>query len=725
MLIHVNTGNDARTTGAEAVDAADLGVRYTSFRSLDRFDEQVGDINFGMVSWPGGYLAEAATERFGLQYDGLYNPSFSQPGLGEMISFANSHDAGINITLPTLRYAGNEDLMRADVRGFMTDLLSGHYGALPSQVILSIGSEYYHHFSAVYGSDDAAEYGNVASAMVNEINACLNDPAINRSGVQIDVSVQAGRSLEDDEEIRDAFSAEDLASVDLVTHHRYPGFAEGVDFTLNQFQPTYEAWVEDVTVAGGDRPELNLGEWGVATVTREEALTKYIRDMRADGITVRRGDVDLEGRTDDEFEQYWQDLLETRDYGIEQPRLYLEVFSEYQAEGMGSASLLSWDMVHAGRDSYVDVDGNAVQFVGADMVDMIYESVEGLTVMDISTQNSRNSDLWTYGFENDDRLVMFLAADDDATVGEVTLDIEGLGDGYAAVWVESLTSEVPADWMERFDIIDNPNVDESAEANTYAIGVRSDLDFTVNGDAITFSIDHPGEVVRIVVARTPEEAEAIAEWAGEPDMIYSDEVAQPEAAEVSTPVTVSAPAIDTADATEIEADNSDLFSLGTSWRNSIRPASGNENQPTLPETASSPAMPSSSNPFNFIRFSGRGGAERPSTSADETTPASDDYVSDSHRWSSIFGAKSSGSRQENPEEAATKVSIADKQEFDIESLMNRVDANEDTADHEDYDGEDEDHGTSGKMPEGFGHFADAIAASGTVGLIAALASHMF
>ena len=57
--------------------------------------------------------------------------------------------------------------------------------------------------------------------------------------------------------------------------------------------------------------------------------------------------------------------------------------------------------------------------------------------------------------------------------------------------------------------------------------------------------------------------------------------------------------------------------------------------------------------------------------------------------------------------------------------MTRIEADEDTTDRADFEDEDEDHASSGKMSEGFGHFADAVAASGTVGLIAALANHMF
>ena len=527
MYIKVNTGTDALVAGVDPVDAADLGVRFSTFRTLDRFDEQLDKINFGMISWPGGSLAEAYPDRYGLQHPGLYNPAFGQADLADMMAYARAHDAALAIVLPTARFAGNEELMREEVGNFMADLLSGSYGPLPKQLVFHIGSEHYLHFNS-FGDDAAAEYGKVAAAMVDEINAWLDDPLLNQNGIDIDLAVQAGRNMADDEAIRDAFTPDQLAEIDMVLHHRYPGTAEGVDITLKQFAPIFDAWKADVTAAGGDKPELNLGEWNVASITREEALTKYIRDMKAEGITIKRGDIDLAGRTDTEFEKYWQDILATRDYGVEAPRLYLELFSEYQAEGTGAASLHSWDMMHAGRASYVDASGAPVKFVGAEMFDMIAESTEGLSVMDISTRNSRFSDdLWTYGFENDDRLVLFLSADDDVKLGKVTLDIEGLSSGYSAIWVESLTAEVPKDWMTRFGIPDNPNVDESNEANTYALGHREDLPFSVNRGKLTFSIDHPGEVVRVIVARTPEEAREIAEFAGEPDFVRTQDRAEP------------------------------------------------------------------------------------------------------------------------------------------------------------------------------------------------------
>ena len=520
MFVAINTGSDALIEGAEKITSSDLGVRFSGFRSIDRFVEQIKDLHVGLISWPGGTLAEERVDSYGMEFRGLTSPDSRMPSLSEMMQVANEQGTELSVVLPTVRYSGNIDTMRQDVQNFMHDLLSGDLGQLPERMIFHIGSEHYHHFQGLAPDGAAAEYGRVAAAMVEELTNALNDPTVNVLGVDIDISVQAGRTMEADEDIRNSFSPEALANVDLVMHHRYASSAEGIDYSLKPFSPILDAWQQDVTQAGGDAPEIHLSEWNVASVTRNEGLNRYIRDMAAQGIEVERADVDLEGRTTTAFENYWQDLLATRDYGVAVPKLYLELFSEYQAEGLGAASIHAVDLMHAGRITYTDTEGNPVQFVGAEMMKMIYESVEGTQVLEVSTENTRSSDLWTYAYEGDERLVVFLASDDDAVLGDVTVDIEGLSGGYTAIWTDSLTAEVPDDWMERFGVPDNANVDESNEGQTYALGVRGDVATSVTGDQLTVSFSQPGQVVRIVVAHTQQEADLIEEWAGAPDIEY-------------------------------------------------------------------------------------------------------------------------------------------------------------------------------------------------------------
>jgi hypothetical protein len=524
VLISVNTGADAVIAGTKAIGGEDLGVRYSGYRDLDRFDAQIEGLNVGMISWPGGTLAETDLKSYGLEYPDLVDPASGRAGLSEMMKFAIDHDSGLSVVLPTARYANDIDGMRADVKAFMQDLLGGSYGPMPEKMIFHIGSEHYAHFQGLTPDGAASGYGHVAAEMVHEIQEALDDPKVNAHHVDIDVSVQAGRTMVEDQAIRDSFDPDTLSTVDLVMHHRYAAQAGGVDWGLKSFGPILDAWQHDVVAAGGELPETHLSEWNVASLTRNEVLNSYVRDMSAHGVHINPADVDLAGRTDTDFENYWQEALTTRDYGVAAPRLYLELFSEYQAEGLGSATIHAVDMVHAGRITFQDLHGDPVRFVGGEMINMLYESVEGTQVLDAVEGNSSKDEVWTYGFEGHDRTVVFLASDPDKAAGKIDLEIEGLNKGYAAVWVEGLTAEVPEDWMSRFGIIDNKNVDESNEGQTYAQGHREHIGFDVKGSTVSFSLDHPGEVVRVVIAHSPAEAAQIAQWAGTPDGILNNGV---------------------------------------------------------------------------------------------------------------------------------------------------------------------------------------------------------
>ena len=611
MVISINTGVDARSEDATEITNADFGVRYSGFRSLDRFEEQIDGLNAGYVSWPGGSLAEADVNGFGFQFDGLMNPALGRPGLSEMMEFANTHQMDLSVVLPTARYCDDIDQMRADVRDFMQDLLSGHYGPLPENLIFHIGSEHYHHFQGLSPDGAAADYGQVASAMVEEISAALDDARLNPTGVDVQLSVQAGRTPAEDADIRESFSEDALSRVDMVMHHRYASRAEGIDFNLRDFDPILDAWRADVEQAGGETPGIHLSEWGVASVTRSEAMTRYIRDMAEQGVTVHRSELDEAGRTNEGFERYWQELLSTRDYGADVPRLYLELFSEYQAEGVGAASIHAVDMMHAGRITHTDASGNPVQFVGADMMEMLYESVGGTTVLDVSEQNSRSDDIWTYAYESESKLVVFLASDTDQPAGEVSVDIEGLRSGYTAIWTDSLSAEVPDDWMARFGITDNPEVDESNEGQTYAMGVRGDAPFTVSGNTMTFRMEHPGEVVRIIVAHTPEEAASIAEWAGPPDM-YLEGAQAPDADPDDDPISITDPVAPHvpdgptgSGSTSYPADLPSLFSLRSllNARQPVPSDGGTQPHPTQPAEAPGSA-PLQNSPFGGNGFFG-------------------------------------------------------------------------------------------------------------------------
>lgn len=499
--------------GALAFDAADLrvvqksleitdldfGYRYGSFRSVDRFLEQLSDTHVGLITWPGGSLSEKDPGRYGFNFDGLFNPALNKPGLAEMFAIAREEGVGLSVVLPTARYDGNDAALRTDVREFMGKVLSGHYGTPPMHLQFEVGNEWY----CVFGNEiaDAQAYGHVANIYVGEIASALNDPAINLIGADISIAVQSGRTMAEDAAVRSEFQDDHLAEVDLVTHHRFAFTAVGVDKSVDEVGRILDAWEADARDVGGDRPALFLGAYNVGSLTREEALDDYIKAESADGNVIARGDIDLEGRSDTNFERFWQASLAKRDYGAEHPRLLLENFAEYGGEGMGAAATYGSDTGHSGRLSTQDTYGNPQHFVGQDMLDMLGESTVGTRVLNISLGNDRSDSVWTYAFESDDKLIVFLSADK-APPGKMTISIEGLGTAYKAVYGDSLTSQVPADWMERFGVPDNPEVDETNEGKGYAIGVREAATPVVTENGVTVDLDKPYEVIRLSFAKS-------------------------------------------------------------------------------------------------------------------------------------------------------------------------------------------------------------------------------
>lgn len=476
-----------------------FGYLYTAFRGFGRFEAQLADQQVGMMVWPGGFIAETFPDRYGMEYPGLFNPAFPRPDLAEMMAEAVARGAGLAVVLPSLRYLGNEAALRGDLQGFLGDLLGGAYGPAPERLVLQVGSEFYG--TLPDPAVAATQYGALAEVFVQEISAALADPGVNTAGMSVEIAVQGGRDLAEDAAIRAELSDASLRAVDQVIHYRFALTAEGIDGRAEDVGAVMEAWRADLAALGQAGPGLFLGSWGVASYTRDEALRDFLAADAAAGGSLGPGDVDLAGRSTTAFEQFWQDAMAARDYGADHPRLILEMLTEYGAEGMTAAAVYGTDVMHPGRTSFSDVNGVPQDFVGQQMLDMMAESVGGTRALDIGLQNAPGEAVWAYGFENDDKLVVFLAADG-AVPGAVTLELPGMGSVYRQAAADSLRAAVPSDWMARFGIPDNPAVDESAEGESYALGARQGAVVQPVAGGVQVGFSAPGEVVRVAFAKT-------------------------------------------------------------------------------------------------------------------------------------------------------------------------------------------------------------------------------
>lgn len=510
ITVNIPTGSGQIVPDSVPITRGVFGYNYTGYKAFDRFDSQLSDSLVGLISWPGGSLAENLPDRYDLRYPDLWNGDVDF-GLDQLFAKAQQYNAGVSLVLPTARYLGREDVMRADLQGFLGRILDGSMGTVPDRLILEIGSEYYSTFGT--GPSHAADYGRLANQMVQTLSGVLSDPAQNPAGVDVEIAVQVGRATPEDAAIRAEMTPETLRNVDMLIYHRFAPYATGIDRSYGTLVDHVDDWQAAMEAAGGTRPEVFMSSYNVASYTRAEALRDYIDAAATLGVTVDPDSIDLDGRTDTDFEKFWQSSLTNRHYGIEQTRVLLELQAHIGSVGLGAASAYGIDMQHPARLSYTAPDGQGYDFVGQDAMDLLAESTLGTRILDVSLQNDQKFDkLWTYGFENDDKLVTFVTWHDMPT-GQLQINIPGLSSGaYKAVWAESLHPEVPTDWMDRFGIPDNPEVDETPESQTFALGVRRDLDVTQVDDGIVVNMDKPHQILRLVFAKTDAGMAEIMGW---------------------------------------------------------------------------------------------------------------------------------------------------------------------------------------------------------------------
>lgn len=506
------------TKGSISEDALEItsdsfGARYVSFRSFGQFDDALSQTDLGMVVWPGGTMAEKNPERFGFEHDGLYNSAAlgNKPGIDEMMEYCVDKGLGLTVVLPTARYADDHDLLRTHLGDFLDDLYSGAHGALPDTLIFEVGNEYYAVFDGADELEKSANYAeivNVYSEVVLEKEAEYPEVA-----GKVDWNVQLGRSVEYTEEILENLNEDSIIMADAVVHHRFAITLSASESSVDDVAASLDAWEEEANALGLDRPSLSLSAYNTASLSRVEAAHSFL--STAEGSKYDFDDLDLDGRSNLAFEQHYQDMLDYRPYGLEQGEHLLQMFSEYQALGTSSAGVYGWDLTHAGRSSYVGTDGDTYVFTAGSMQDMMAEALEDTKVLDWYQDNDLKSDsaVTTFGFDSEDKLVMFIVApskfEGDVFTADIALD--GLGE-IKEVWGQSLRSETPDNWKDLFDVPNLPGVNQTPEAETYALGIRENFAPEVKNGAIELDFTQPAQIIRLTFARTEEGADAIDAW---------------------------------------------------------------------------------------------------------------------------------------------------------------------------------------------------------------------
>lgn len=519
----------------DAISEAEFGMRYVSFDNFNRFRDQTKDLNLGHITWPGGRLAEIRTDRYGLEYENLYNPEIDRPGFREIAAHAREEKLALTIPLPTARYVGDITTMRSHVESFFTKLLDGAYGRMPKKLTFEIGSEFYASFRDLEldGRSAAQAYGELANEMLRTIADIVGDHG--PSDVSFTLSIQMGRSSLEGDEIRSELSKRAFAQIDYVTHHRFTDRIEQNDDFIRFVEREMDIWHDRIERAGGSTPELLFSAWNSSIAPRHEALATYISLMKANyGVIVEPASIDLEGRSNTGFEQFWQtgvligpdgeskqinQGLARFDFGLAQAVLLLDMFAQYTSLGLGAAATYGADVIHAGRHTY-RLDGEDYYFVGYGAQKLMYESLAGTRPVEISIERQSDRtdslDVDYHVFENKGRYVVFASIKELNGHGDdvsVSVSLAGFG-GFRAVWQDNLTSVLPEDWMSKFDVPDNPIVDESLEGRAYELANIDSVRPNIWHDEISLRFNQDYQIIRLIVARSEEAVAEIAEWAG-------------------------------------------------------------------------------------------------------------------------------------------------------------------------------------------------------------------
>ena len=491
---HVNAKSLTSITTGRFVDSVSVvgdqhfGGIYTTFFELKSFAKQAEAIDVHHIRWPGGTRGETQRDTNDADGDGdteefLYSLTqediLTVPGKGltDVLNYANSASMAFTMFVPVDRYANNLDAAEQDVRQFVTKLLKGSdggFGELPDSFTIEIGNE-----SVGMGVVDAAQYGQIANRQLTAIREVLADSELNPSGLDLKVGVQLGQDFEEDAAIRSAIAVENLAIVDVVVNHHLPlnivtlnkpidathPHDEGAN-TFDRFKDYVAAWERDVANAqGSDRIDLNyyVSAWTVGSA----------------------------GETED-----WQ--LEYQDYGARQARTAVDTFSRMVASGVDSAALWGID-ARSNSNWFSTLANGEVQLShGGEVFQLMSESLIGTKLNTGYAQSVPNSvhgsfsNYWIYSYENADKIVLFLTANDLIEPVDVTIKLQSIG-GIDSIEATRVGTHVDTAFAG------DPN---SAEARLHERPTVESVSAQFDDSHINFTLTQDYEVVRFIIDKS-------------------------------------------------------------------------------------------------------------------------------------------------------------------------------------------------------------------------------
>ncbi len=498
-----------------------FGTRYTAFKNIDRFLDQTSEFDGGLIVWPGGSLAERSSEKYGLEYDGMWNSEDfpDRPDLYEMLQISADLGKTLSIVLPTSRYSEDPGEMVDGLWDLFESILLD-FGSenLPRKVIFEVGNEYYANFLGSNEIVKAENYGKIA----NIIGETVSDIDHSFGGLSnsLQFSFQAGRTSEANEAIIEQLSSTSLAQVDMISHHRFSPRLDAVTKSIPDLENSLIQWQQAV---GDDDLAVFLSAYNISSLARPESYLDYLKSIGQVGENQQH---EIAFRSNTDFEKFYQNQLDARSVGIQHAEVILKLFSEYSALGLEAASVYGWDLIHGGRSSFNDADGESHVFAAGVIQDMMAESLIGTSQRDVEfgfeddpyhdLVNSYNSSTSIYQYENDDKAVIFLTSTNVVDDEVLAINIDDFPSSANKIWVEKMSLESHEGWMEDFGIIDNLDVEESAEEKSYASVIRETITPEFSDGYIILPIPND-QIIRISVAKSNVGSDEIASWHPDPE----------------------------------------------------------------------------------------------------------------------------------------------------------------------------------------------------------------
>lgn len=461
-----------------------FGVIQTGYNGFHGFDRQFEALEGQAIRWPGGTLSETNLQLYDLRHPDVfdaahlykYNPDRERPSLSQMLDYCVANDLPFSMVIPTERYATAPSRGEADVRDFVTRLLDGAYGPLPRDVTLEIGNEY-------YGLDAFAEdpglYGQLADRLVLAIAEVLDDPALNPTGLDLRIAVQAGKFHDHNEAILEAFSAEALREVDeLIVHtlpislenFRDPGHQGGPDAGLSRIARIMaysDRWQDEIRQAGG-RQDLDtfVSAWTVGASNTDPTKLD----------------------------------LSYQDYGLRAASTMLDMFAGFSVAGVDAAAAWGVHVHNLNRFSQVAEDNTLDLTPAGAMFELMSTHLVGTAFVGDYGIADRSDPFMTYHFAGTDRAVIYVVANDIDDAGETVLLTLPPTAAYEIASLTSLSATVEPHGLGWDRIFERPIVaDRALPADT-----------TPDDGTLALAFQRDFEVVQIVLDRLPEAAPAVA-----------------------------------------------------------------------------------------------------------------------------------------------------------------------------------------------------------------------